>query len=565
MGSTMRTRHGLGWLLALLAVALMQPAAPLHSAGDSAVVAAVKAGDVAAVRALIAANEDVNAPASDSSTALLWAAYNSDVEMTRVLLAAGATVDVANYYGMTPLLQASRTGDTALMEVLLEAGANPALAHPEGETPLMAASQTGRVDAVRLLMARGADVNTADLFQDQTALMWAAAEGHVEVVDTLLEAGADPNLQAYVTQLTERHHGDHPSGGFTALMFAAREGHGDVVRALVANGADLTLTNGDQRDGLLGATAPIIAIINDRFDLAATLFELGADVNDGSLYWAVNMHDATTDMRARDGSRLRANYPNELTALDLIKLLLDRGADPNKPFVGQMHSVALGADGFVNATPFYKAAQAADVEALKLLIAAGAEVEWQPGEITIEGAGRGANSNMYRQAIYLAMRGGRGAAFGGGPGFSRLGPPPFREESNREPVDAVKVLLEAGANPNAWGPEGATPLHMAVQNRVDLDVIRALVDGGADLYHYSQEGLTPLELAERPATGRGRGNAAGDPGLVDERPEREEIASLLRELMGLPPAPPPAAEEPAADEAEPADDAAAADENQGGV
>lgn len=562
MGSTMRTRHGLGWLLVLLTVALIQPAAPLHSAaGDSAVVAAVKAGDLAAVRALIAANEDVNEPASDSSTALLWAAYNSNVEMARVLLAAGATVDAANYYGMTPLLQASRTGDTALMEVLLEAGADPALAHPEGETPLMAAALTGRVDGVRLLLARGADVNAADLFQDQTALMWAAAEGHVEVVDTLLEAGADPNLQAYVTELTERHHGDHPSGGFTALMFAAREGHEAIVRTLVANGADLSMTNGDARDGLLGATAPIIAIINDRFDLAKTMYDLGADVNDGGLYWAVDMHDATTDMRARDGSRLRADHPNELTALDLVKVLLDRGADPNKPFVGQMHSVALGADGFVNATPFYKAAQASDVEALKLLIAAGADVEWQPGEITIEGAGRGANTNMYRQPLYVAMRGGRGAAFGGGPGFSRLGPPPFREESNREPVDAVKVLLEAGADPNAWGPEGATPLHMAVQNRVDLDIIRALVDGGADLNYYSQEGLTPLQLAERPESGRGRGAAAaGDPDIVDERPSREEIASLLRELMGLPPAP-PAAEEPAADETEPAEDAAPADQN----
>ena len=59
------------------------------------------------------------------------------------------------------------------------------------------------------------------------------------------------------------------------------------------------MTNGD------GATAMIIAIVNDRFDLAATLLELGADANDGSLYHAVEMHDATTDMRARDGSRLR--------------------------------------------------------------------------------------------------------------------------------------------------------------------------------------------------------------------------------------------------------------------
>ena len=34
-------------------------------------------------------------------------------------------------------------------------------------------------------------------------------------------------------------------------------------------------------------------------------------------------------MRAHDGSRLRADHPNKLTALDLVKLLLDKGADVN--------------------------------------------------------------------------------------------------------------------------------------------------------------------------------------------------------------------------------------------
>src|SRR6185503_16156572 len=113
--------------------------------------------------------------------------------------------------------------------------------------------------------------------------------------------------------------------------YAAREGHDAAVRALVTGGADPKLTNGD------GATAMAIAIVNDRLDLAKTLLDLGADANDGSLYFAVDMHDATTDMRAKDGSRLRADFDNTLTALDLVKLLLDKGADPNKAFVGKLH------------------------------------------------------------------------------------------------------------------------------------------------------------------------------------------------------------------------------------
>ena len=138
------------------------------------------------------------------------------------------------------------------------------------------------------------------------------------MVKALLAAGADPNRKAHVTTIDERKHADHATGGFTALMFAVRNGHEPVAKALIKGGADPKLTNGD------GATAMVIAIVNDRFDLASTLLDLGADPNDGSLYFAVDMHDATTDMRARDGSRLRADHPNKLTALDLVKLLLDK-------------------------------------------------------------------------------------------------------------------------------------------------------------------------------------------------------------------------------------------------
>ena len=270
----------------------------------------------------------MNEPARDGSTALLWAAYHSDVAAVRALVAAGAKVNVANKYGVTPLLQASRAGDTPVMQALIDAGADVALAHPDGETPLMAASRTGRTDAVRLLLARGAKPNAADSYQQQAPLMWAAAEGHAEVVGMLLEAGANPNVRAHVTALDKREHADHPTGGFTPLMFAARNGHEAAIRALVKGGADLNITNGD------GATAMTIAIVNDRFDLAKTLLDLGADPNDGSLYFAVDMHDATTDMRARDGSRLRADHPNKLNALDLVKLLLDKGADANKTVRG---------------------------------------------------------------------------------------------------------------------------------------------------------------------------------------------------------------------------------------
>lgn len=521
-------RHA-GWLwVTLLAFVTLSPGGLGHAAGDSPLVDAAKQGNFTSVRAQLAKRANVNEPARDGSTALLWAAYHSDVAAVRTLLTAGAKVDIANKYGVTPLLQASRTGDTPVMQVLIDAGADVSKAHPDGETPLMAASRTGRVDAVRLLLARGAKANVTDAYAQQAPLMWAAAEGHTEVVGMLLEAGANPNVRAHVTALEKREHADHPTGGFTPLMFAARNGHEATVSALMKGGADPNITNGD------GATAMNIAIVNDRFDMARTLLDLGADPNDGSLYFAVDMHDATTDMRARDGSRLRADNVNKIDALQLIKLMLDKGADPNKNFAGQLHSTSLCCGEEVNASPFFRAAVASDVEALKLMIARGAQLELSPIEVKKEGArggGRG-NANVGRTPIMVALNGGRGAALAAGPGFERLHAPPFREASNREPLEAVKVLLDAGANPNAKAPDGGTPLHMAVTAR-QVPIIKALVAAGAKLDAVNRDNQTPLLLAEKPEPPRPAGNNNDPTAYRRKQNTRAEVIAALRELMGL--------------------------------
>jgi ankyrin repeat protein len=430
-----------------------------------------------------------------------------------------------------------------MVDLLLRSGANPAKAHPEGETPLLAAARSGSVDTVRLLLARGVDVNHAETFQNTTALMWAAAEGHIDVVDLLIEAGADLNRQGHITSLTERHNADYPTGGFTALMFAARAGNEALVRRLVAKGANVNLKNGD------GASAAMVAMYNDRFDVAGTLIELGSDPNDGSLYVTAEMRDATTDQFAFDGSRRRPNYSNTLTALDLMRTLLERGADPNQRFEGQFHSTHMpNTDRFDN-TPFFRAAVAADVEALKVMVGRGAkldqmppveaEPERKPGDISV--GGRRANPNAGRTPAMVAMTGGRGPAMTGGPAYIRDGAAPYREPGSRKPEDAVALLLEAGANPNAKSPDGSTLLHQAARLG-NLDMIRALAKAKVDFTQKNDDGFTALDVAEGKKKDGGAGaRAGGPPGGGRGRgrgASQQDVAKLLRELMGLPPAPP---------------------------
>jgi ankyrin repeat protein len=481
-------------------------------------------------------------------------------------------VDAANHYGVTPLLEASRTGDAAMMGLLIKAGADPARAHRDGETPLMAAARSGSVPAVRLLLDRKVDVNAAESVQKTTALMRAAAEGHGEVVSVLLKAGADPNLQGRITSITERSmNSDHPTGGFTAVMWAARNGYEDTVRRLAEGGADLKLKNGD------GASAAMVAIYNDRFDMAKTLLDLGSDPDDGSLYVAVEMRDSTTDQFAFDGSRLRPNNPNKLTALDLIDLLLERGADPHKRFAGQFHSYSMpNGDRFDN-SPFFRAAVSSDAEALKVFIKHKVDLDRVPAVVApppgdaqappaAGGRGRGGNPNAGRTASMVTMTGGRAPAMTGGPAYIRSGAAPYREPGSRKPEDAFDVLMKGGANPNVKGPDGTPLLHQVAQAG-NLAMIRSLAAAKVDFNQVNRDGLTALDVAEgkQPANapanaaaagGPGRGARGAPPAVGGARGRggrggagggRQEVAKLLRELMGLPPAPPsPAGETPAA-------------------
>jgi ankyrin repeat protein len=108
-----------------------------------------------------------------------------------LLLRAGANPKAANHDGSTPLWLASINGDAGIITSLINAGADPNEKLPLGRTPLMAAARTGKVDAMKVLLDHGANVNAKETLRGTTPIMWAADEGHAAAIKLLIDRGAD--------------------------------------------------------------------------------------------------------------------------------------------------------------------------------------------------------------------------------------------------------------------------------------------------------------------------------------------------------------------------------------
>jgi len=494
---------GLVPALGLLTTQSILPTQSAVAAEVPALVAAVESGDRQQAIALLESHVNVTVPSADGTTALHYAVLQNDIDLARRLLGAGADPSAANRYGVTPLHLAALNGSAPMIGRLLDAGADAGEAGSEGETVLMTAAQTGVVAAADVLLEHGADVNARELWHGQTALMWAAAEGHPAMVQRLIEAGAEIDAVSNVVEW-ERQRSDEPRdkwlppGGMTALLLAAREDCAACVPVLAAGGANLNATSAE------GISAVVLALINGHYDTAMVLLEAGTDPNlydytgRGALYAAADFNTMPVSNRPSPDI-----LPNEHSALDVMALALEKGADVNAAMTAQSpyrSKIDRGNDTVLGAgtTALLRAAKSADLPAIELLLAHGADAT-----LTTRS---GVNALMLAAGVGTAEQDTTG-----------------RYKTETDIVRTIDLMLARGLDIDAVDRGGRTALHGAALQGYDV-VVAALVERGANLLAQDRNGYTPLDTARGLAGGFG---FSGEEGRLNQ-----STVELIEKLLG---------------------------------
>ena len=471
---------------------------------------AVESKDRAAALKLLAAGSNAQERGADGTTALMWAAHHGDLELVQRLIRAGADVAAVNEFGTSALLEAAAIGSEPVVEALLDAGADANSANPEGETPLMVVARTGNVKAASALIAAGAEVNTRELWGGQSALMWAAAQSQPQMVKLLVANGADVDARGVIRNwqrkvIAEPRPKDMNRGGFTALLYAAREGCIDCAKHLLEGGADLNLADPER------VTPLNLALTNLHFDFAVFMIDAGADLDRWDFFGRTPLYMATdVNTLPTQGNGAMQYIPSldTASAVDVVRLLLEKGANPNiqlkrrPPYLNVPQD--RGGDTILSqgATPLLRAARAGDATIVKLLLEHGALVDLP--------SAYGVTPLMAAAGVEYGLRVTRG-----------------RHRNDDGVLATLQLLIDAGADIEARmlteensglvyqgasrrtdftynsrgrqipGPAAAphrTALHGAAMKGF-TSIVELLVANGADMHAKDANGRTPIELA----------------------------------------------------------------------
>lgn len=388
----------------------------------------------------------------EGETALDLAAGSGHADVVKSLLGHGAAVGASDAGGLTALHRVAAAvnmkcclGAARSIDVLAEHGADLNATDEEGRTALHHAAKHGRSETVLALFGHGADVNALDE-QGLTPLHVATDFSHVAIAKALLAAGADVN----------RRWGSAEHG---ALGMATNHFGGEVLRAMLAYGVD---TN---ECGATGSTSLHAAAVRNNADAIDVLAEKGGSVD------VLNLD-----------SRTPLHVASFWDSPEAIMALVKHGADVNKADI-------------LGLVPLTIAARNCSCAAMEALLSAGADA-------SIQFQFYGYSFALIEVTAFWENAGAMKALINHGADVDAMGElgSPLMISAFRNNVDAVGVLLEAGACANAaQKASGHTSLHLAIRSTDGMccDTVRALLRKGADADAADAGGNSPLHWAAK--------------------------------------------------------------------
>jgi len=462
--------------------------------------------------------------AGASDVSLVNAAKQGDRAAVQSWLGSHAKDAVTGAEGTAALVWAATRDDKEMADLLLRAGADVKAANEFGATALYAAAEHPDPAMVQKLLVAGADPNMA-LPSGETALMVAANHGNLETVRALLAGWADPNAK-------------ESNGGHTAVMFALSQKQSAIIDELVKHGADANQASqtgftalmfaaqqGDADSARLlikagartneaqpktGLTALMIASAEAKGQVVDALLDAGADPNMRDRNGYAALHRAVRD------SDYGINLPEKDTIVAIVKSLLKHGANPNQRIEQDKQ---LAADEIKRgANAFYGKRTALTVTEILLQGATPVVLAAEVSNIDAIKAlvEAGADPNIATDAGTTALT----MAAGAGTDVQRAREP----EERALAAETAKFLVEHGADVNAAGQFGWTPLHAAAYQGQN-EIIEYLVENGAKIDQKDAFGQTALSISLSVLT-----KEIGARRLQIPRRYRQETAQLLLKL-----------------------------------
>ena len=459
-------------------------------------------------------------------TPLVLACNIGNIPITKMLIERGADINANGElhsissgdepWPLNPMIATIYHRHWDVMRLLLSHGANLNFGFTDSATqyrfapPLAMAVKSGAKDIVMELITAGADVNITTGMV--TPIQLAAGLGHLEICQLLLDHNADPNLRC-----PYRH--EH---SISAFHIAAGAGHLSVVKVLRGvMGSGINIKH--EMDSALAAAAR-----DKRYEVTEWLLEQHADPN-----------AATTVLGSTFLSAVQGGSVN------IIKALLKHGADINHPGNRYGNALMIAADcskdwsrsGY---TPGYGGkglgTYSLREEVFSLLLEHGADVErevmyefYREGRrtrrvITKDYIAREGSFIILQQLVRTVQKAGRDLD------LDNLLFLAISSFQNREYIEKIRWLIEAGADVNAKLEDGTRPLHIAVQSG-SLESVRLLLDHGANCHVMSNVLGSPLHAVYYRPIGNGSNSDPQAPD-IDYRPQEnwgkeDDIASFL--------------------------------------